>query len=121
MDGARTQFASNKTIKQDRPRQEYISTNEIILYWFTQISWVMSSYPLNKLFKRFHYIINFYTEFTNLSKLQRVYKHLQVTTSTQTSVCFNEYTNLSRLYESQSPSEIKTTQDLKKHSQMREQ
>jgi len=55
---------------------------------------------------------------------------LQVTTSTQTSLCYNEYTNLSRLseyaklsrlYQSQSPLKIKTTQDWKKHSQKREQ
>jgi len=42
--------------------------------------------------------------------------------STQTSLGYHEYTNLStRLYQSKSPPEIKTTQDLKKHSQKREQ
>jgi len=50
--------------------------------------------------------------------------------NTQTSIGYNEYTNLcrlfeytnlSRLYQSQSPPNIKTTQDLKKHSQKREQ
>jgi len=42
------------------------------------------------------------------------------TPSTQTSLGY-EYTNLSKLYQSQSPLEIKTTQDLKKHPQKREQ
>jgi len=38
----------------------------------------------------------------------------------RTSPGYNEYTNLSRLYESQSLPEIKTTQDWKKHYQKRE-
>jgi len=50
--------------------------------------------------------------------------------STQTSIGYNEYTNLSRLseytnfsrlYQSQSPPKIKNSKDLKKHSQKREQ
>ena len=52
-----------------------------------------------------------YNEYTNLSWLYRVHKLFQVITSTQTSSGYNEYTNLSRLYQSQSPPEIKTTQD----------
>ena len=74
-----------KTTKQDHPRQEYISTDEAILYWFTLISWATSSSPLNKPFKRFYYLVNSYNEYTNLSRLQRVHKPLQVITSTQTS------------------------------------
>jgi len=57
-------------------------------------------------------------------------QNLQVTTSTQTypsylctqtSPGYNEYTNLSRLYQSQSSPEIKTIQNWNKHSQKREQ
>ena len=56
------------------------------------MSWATSSSPLNKPFNRFHYIINVYTQYTNLFRLQRVHKPLQVTTSTQTSSGYNEYT-----------------------------
>jgi len=100
-----------KTTKQDHPRQEYINTYEAILYWFTLISRATSSSFLNKPFNRFHYSVNSYNECTNLSRLQRVHKHLQVITSTQTSLGYNEYTNLSRLYQSQSPPEIQTIQN----------
>jgi len=30
-------------LKQDYPRQEYISTYEVVLYWFTLISWATSN------------------------------------------------------------------------------
>jgi len=62
-----------------------MSTDKAVLYWFTLISWAKSSSPLNKLFKRFHYLANSYNEYTNLSRLQRVHKPLPVITSTQTS------------------------------------
>jgi len=62
-----------------------------------------------------------YNEYTNLSRLQWVHKPLQVITGIQTSLGYHEYTNLSRLYWFQSPPEIKSTQELKKHSQKREQ
>jgi len=118
LNGTWTQFALNRN---HQPRQKYISTDKTILYWFTLISWATSNSPLNKPFKRFHYSANSYNEYTNLSRLQRVHKPLQVITSTQTYPGYHEYTNLSRLYQSQSPPEIKTTQDWNKHSQKREQ
>jgi len=37
--------------------------NNFIL--FTLISWITSSSPLNKLFKRFHYSLNSYNKYTN--------------------------------------------------------
>ena len=82
LNGAWTQFALNWNHQQ---RQKYISTDKAVLYWFTLIYWATSSSPLNKPFKRFHYLVNSYNEYTNLSRLQRVHKPLQVITSTQTS------------------------------------
>jgi len=82
LNAAWTQFAINRN---HQPRQKYISIDKAVLYWFTLISWATSSSPLNKLFKRFQYVANSYNEYTNLSRLQRVHKPLQVITSTQTS------------------------------------
>ena len=101
-----TQFAINRN---HQPRQKYISTDKAVLYWFTLISWATSRSPLNKPFKRFHYSVNSYNEYTNLSRLQRVHKPLQVITSTQTSPSYHEYTNLSRLQRVDKPLQVVTS------------
>ena len=104
-----TQFAINRN---HQPRQKYISIDKavFILVHPNLLGYVQFSH------KQTVQEVSLYHKW-----LQRVHKPLQVITSTQTSPGYHEYTNHSRLYQSQSPPEIKTAHDWNKHSKKREQ